>query len=136
MADGANGPTDGYPTGAPRWILRAEATAVALAAILAYHQLGGTLSLFLLTILLPDVAMLGYLAGPRVGAVLYNVAHSYVLPAVLGFVGWLAGLPILLLLAAVWVAHVGVDRMLGYGLKYPSGFAHTHLGPIGRRRDG
>jgi hypothetical protein len=37
-------------------------------------------------------------------------------------------------LATIWIAHIGFDRALGYGLKYGSGFTHTHLGRIGRDR--
>ena len=68
-------------------------------------------------VLAVDVSMVGYLANPRVGAVTYNALHS-----------WLPGL------GAILVAHVGMDRLLGYGLKYPTSFADTHLGRIGRSR--
>ena len=78
--------------------------------------------------------MLGYLAGPRAGAVAYNATHTYAAPAVLAAVsaaaGWGLGVPA----ALVWAAHIGLDRALGYGLKLPDGFPHTHLGPIGRAR--
>jgi hypothetical protein len=76
--------------------------------------------------------MLGYLAGPRPGAVAYNLAHTYATPAVLAGVGWLIGTPLLLALALIWAAHIGFDRMLGYGLKLPTDFRDTHLGRIGR----
>ena len=74
--------------------------------------------------------MLGYLGGPRFGAAAYNAFHSYPLPAALGIVGLLAGAPLAVGVALVWFAHIGMDRMLGYGLKYPIGFGDTHLGRL------
>lgn len=84
-------------------------------------------------ILAPDLSMLGYLLGSRAGALTYNVAHTTVLPLALGVVGAFSGWPVVVALALIWLAHVGIDRMLGYGLKYPDRFGHTHLGSIGPR---
>ncbi|GAB1479485.1 hypothetical protein MASR2M74_20490 [Paracoccaceae bacterium] len=81
--------------------------------------------------LLPDIGMAGYLAGPRVGAVTYNLAHSYVLPLVLLAIAATI-LPWLMVPALVWIAHIGFDRALGYGLKQVEGFRFTHLGNIGK----
>ena len=71
-------------------------------------------------------------AGPRAGTASSNAAHMYAAPAALADVvsgaGWAWGVPV----ALVWAAHVGLDRALGYGLKLPAGFQHTHLGQIGR----
>lgn len=78
--------------------------------------------------------MLGYLAGPRPGALAYNLAHSHVVPALVGGAGFAAGNEAALAVALVWVAHIGFDRALGYGLKYPTGFTATHLGAIGAAR--
>lgn len=75
--------------------------------------------------------MLGYLVDRRAGAAAYNAAHGYLAPVALALAG--VAYPALLPLAAIWVAHVGFDRMLGYGLKYPTAFADTHLGQVGRR---
>ena len=83
--------------------------------------------LFALLLLAPDLAMLGYLAGPRVGAVAYNVFHSYPLPAALGLVGLFVGAPLAVSVALVWFAHIGMDRLVGYGLKYPADSKDTHL---------
>ncbi len=80
-----------------------------------------------------DLSMLGYLGGPRLGAILYNAVHNLVLALVALGVGWLAGIAPLALAGAVLVAHVGLDRALGYGLKHATGFGDTHLGRIGRR---
>ncbi len=74
---------------------------------------------------------MGYVLGPKIGARAYNLAHTYLGPAVLATVAMVSGLP-LLALACVWLAHIGLDRALGFGLKYESGFTDTHLGRIGR----
>jgi hypothetical protein len=87
---------------------------------------------FALLILAPDLAMLGYLRGPRTGAVVYDVFHTYAAPIVLGAIGWYADSPLTLAIAFTWMVHIGGDRALGYGLKLPSGFRDTHLGRIGR----
>jgi hypothetical protein len=84
------------------------------------------------TFLLPDLSALGYLAGPRVGALSYNLFHHKALAVACGVAGWLLGAPGLLLAGTVLLAHSAFDRLLGYGLKYPTGFQHTHLGRIGR----
>ena len=79
-----------------------------------------------------DLSMAGYLANPRVGAFTYNLAHQWATGlAVLGAGWWLQATPVLLL-GAVLVAHVGIDRVAGYGLKYPTAFQDTHLGRIGK----
>jgi uncharacterized protein DUF4260 len=76
--------------------------------------------------------MAGYLRGTRVGAQLYNLAHSTVLPAALAGFSWWQAKPLLLALSLVWLAHIGADRLLGYGLKYNDNFQHTHLGQPGQ----
>jgi hypothetical protein len=118
--------TDAPLTGHPRALLRLEGLAMLAGAIAAYAVLGGGWGVFAALFLVPDLSLLGYLAGPRVGAHVYNAGHSLLGPAVLA--------PFAPALAAIWVAHVGFDRALGYGLKYTSGFAATHLGRIGRLR--
>jgi hypothetical protein len=122
----------GAVTGAPRRWLRLEGIAVLALALLVYQRGGHSWLLFAALILVPDLSMLGYLAGPRVGAVFYNVAHSYVGPVVAAAAALFTGRPPVL--ATLWAAHIGLDRALGYGLKYPGAFGDTHLGPIGRRR--
>ncbi|HEY5242881.1 MAG TPA: DUF4260 domain-containing protein [Polyangiaceae bacterium] len=119
-------------SGAPRTLLRLEGAVAMLGAALAYPALGGRWSMFALLFLLPDLSMLGYLAGRRVGAAAYNAAHSYLGPAMLAVLGAAFGAHGLLCLACIWTAHVGVDRLLGYGLKYGTSFGDTHLG----RREG
>lgn len=84
--------------------------------------------------IMPDLSMLGYTAGPRWGARIYNAVHIYCGPSVLALAGLLLPAPALLPLALIWFNHIGVDRLLGYGLKLPGDFALTHLGRVGRKR--
>ena len=103
------------------------------AVALAFYALsGGGWLLGVLLFFAPDLSFAGYLAGPRVGAVAYNLAHTYTSPAVLAGLGWMLATSLLPTLALLWAAHIGFDRMLGYGLKLPTGFHDTHLGRIGR----
>jgi hypothetical protein len=112
-------------------LLRLEGLVVLAAAAAAYHALGGGWGWFAALFLGPDLSMLGYLAGPRVGAASYNVGHSHLGPALLAVVGLATGTDLALLGALIWVAHIGFDRMLGYGLKRATGFRDTHLGRLG-----
>ncbi len=114
--------------------LRLEGGVLLAAAVAAYAGLDGGWLRFALLFLLPDVAFLAYLAGPRVGAAGYNVLHSYALPLALVVTAEATAQAGLLPIALIWLAHIGFDRMLGYGLKYPSAFQDTHLGRIGRQR--
>ena len=114
----------------PAAVLRGEGAALLAASGVLYWMSGGSWWLFALLLLVPDVSMLGYLAGPRIGAAAYNAFHSYPLPAILGVCGLLAGVPLAVAVALVWFAHIGLDRMVGYGLKYHTGFKDTHLGRV------
>lgn len=105
------------------------------AAVLAYAWLGQSWLVFALLFLVPDFSMLGYLRGTTVGMVVYNLAHTYLAPALLALSSLVLG-PLALGLAVMWTAHIGFDRLLGYGLKHGSGFEQTHLGPIGKARRG
>ena len=111
----------------PPALLRIEGAILLLLSILLYNLIGGSWLLFVLLFLAPDLSMLGYLSGPRTGAISYNLFHTYVLPGLLAAFGLLTGSPLLVSLALVWFAHIGFDRMVGYGLKYPTGFFDTHL---------
>lgn len=87
-------------------------------------------------ILLPDLFMVGYLGGTRLGAAAYNAGHSYFLPAIVSVIAVWSHSSLGLALGLLWFAHIGMDRAMGYGLKYSDSFAHTHLGAIGRHRKG
>jgi hypothetical protein len=120
----------GSVTGAVRVWLRLEGLAALALAVALYARGEHSWGLFAALFLAPDLTFLAYLAGPRVGAAAYNALHSYVGPLALAGALLAAGRP--LAVALIWAAHVGVDRELGYGLKYPTGFGDTHLGRIGR----
>jgi hypothetical protein len=113
----------------PRLLLHAEGAAVAIAAIALYFHLGYPWWLLVVFALAPDLSMIGYAAGSQslVGAVAYDLAHTYVIPVALALVGVFADVDVVLEIALIWAAHIGVDRAIGYGLKYPSGFGDTHL---------
>ena len=122
----------GETTGAVRLILRLEGLSVLIAALFAYAKLDfswGTFALFFLT---PDISILGYIAGSRIGATAYNTAHSYIGALLCLVAGFFLPAPMLLCAGLIWTAHIGFDRALGYGLKYSAGFGFTHLGLIGR----
>jgi hypothetical protein len=97
----------------------------------AYAWSGHSWWLFATLFLVPDLSMLAYLANERIGAIAYNAAHSTIGPALVGAGGLALGYSLLPWLALVWAAHIEFDRMLGYGLKYASGFKDTHLGSLG-----
>jgi hypothetical protein len=122
----------GFVVATPRLILRLEGLAALAVALAEYQHLGGSWAAFAALFLAPDLAMLGYLAGPRVGAMAYNAAHGYVGAAALGGVGVASGSPPMIQIALIWAAHIGFDRLLGYGLKYASAFGDTHLGRVGK----
>jgi len=113
-------------------LLHLEGAAVLLGALVAYWQLGGNWWIFLLLCLAPDLSWFAFLAGQKAGATAYNLVHTYLAPIVIGLIAWLAGTHWLLPYLVIWGAHIGADRALGYGLKYPELVEQTHLGPIGK----
>lgn len=129
----AAAPPLGAAHGAPGLILRLEAAAALAASLAFYARSGEGWVMFGLLFLVPDLSMLGYLAGRGVGAAAYNAAHSYLAPAALGAVALIFAPPHLLGIALIWIAHIGFDRLLGYGLKYATAFGDTHLGAKGVR---
>jgi len=102
-------------------------------SLLMYWKQSGSWVLYIVLILSPDLFVLGYLRGPRAGAAIYNLGHTWLLPGVLAAGGLIGGTPLLASLALIWFGHIGVDRLLGYGLKLSSAFQDTHLGRIGRK---
>ena len=122
----------GFPSGSVRLWLRVEGFAVLVVAVYLYARSEHSWVAFAALFLVPDISFVGYLAGPRVGAVVYNLAHSYVGPLLLALAALMNGQA--LTWALIWAAHIGFDRALGYGLKYPTSVGETHLGRIGRRQ--
>lgn len=86
--------------------------------------------LFLILLLSPDLSMFGYFINPKIGAILYNIFHTYIISVVVIIGGLLLSDNTLLTIGLIWTAHIGMDRVLGYGLKYPSGFKETHLNRV------
>lgn len=111
----------------PRPLLHLEGATVFILALFAYHWSHGGWGWFALLFLAPDLSMIGYLANARVGAGVYNAIHTYAGP--LALAGYAIGTNNhqVLLLGLIWIGHIGMDRMLGYGLKYPTRFKDTHL---------
>jgi hypothetical protein len=113
---------------------RLEGACVCLSALVLFVFMGDGIAWWLAALLFfaPDISFAGYLAGSKVGAVVYNIVHVYAFGAVLLAIGVGVDAPVVAALGALWIAHSGFDRMLGYGLKSPEGFTVTHLGTIGR----
>ena len=110
-----------------RPLLRLEGLAVLIAGLIAYDRLGGDWLWVVPALLLPDLSAIGYLAGPALGSLSYNLVHNWALGlAVLG-VGLWAAIPWVALAGVVLIAHVGMDRLAGYGLKHPESFKDTHM---------
>ena len=114
----------------PKWLLRLEGLIVLVVATVVYREMGDSWLKFGILFFVPDVFMAGYLFGARAGAALYNIGHTYAAP----FLLWLAiyflhGTPVFFV-CVIWVAHIGFDRLLGFGLKYPTAFKETHFGRV------
>ncbi len=135
MTDIAITPSAGAVTGGVRILLRLEGLGLLVLAVMLYGSTGLSWLSFAILFFVPDLSFLGYLAGPRVGAVAYNLAHDTFLPVVMVVTGYTFAAHIYVLaVALIWLAHIGFDRALGYGLKYRTGFSYTHLGYIGKLR--
>jgi hypothetical protein len=132
MTDTTATPDTGAATGGVRLLLRLEGVVLFAGMTLLYGLWEGSWWVYAILFLAPDVSFAAYLAGPKVGAIVYNAAHSYLAPVALMTIGLALAAPLTLSLAMIWLAHIGIDRALGYGLKYQAGFAFTHLGRIGR----
>jgi hypothetical protein len=111
----------------PSTLLRIEEAALLLASLFAYRHLHYSWLLFTLLFLTPDLFMLGYLLNLRLGAAIYNLAHTLTLPLALLFISYIQHWQLAPAIALIWTAHIAFDRLLGYGLKYPTHFKDTHL---------
>jgi hypothetical protein len=132
MADTASLETIGTVSGGVRTLLRLEGLTLFAGMTSVYGFWGGQWWFYAVLFFSPDLSFLGYLAGPKIGAWVYNAMHSTVVPMAMLTVGFGFAPPPVLSLALIWLAHIGFDRALGYGLKYSAGFGFTHLGRIGR----
>jgi len=114
----------------PHLLLRVEGLAVAAAAVVLYFHEDFGWILFVALILAPDLSFAGYAFGPKVGAMVYDTVHTELFAVALGAVGIVTDSGAATKVALIWLAHIGADRLLGYGLKYPTAFKDTHLGHV------
>jgi hypothetical protein len=124
--------TTGAVTGGVKILLRLEGLTLFAAMLVLYATWGGSWWIFAILFLAPDLSFAAYLIDPKTGAFVYNAAHSYMAPVALLTAGFASDEPLILSIAMIWLAHIGIDRALGYGLKYSVGFGFTHLGRIGK----
>lgn len=132
MTDTASTEAPGAVTGGLRAMLRLEGLALFAGMTLLYGIWDGSWWVYALLFFVPDISFAAYLAGSKTGAAVYNAAHSYLAPMAMMTAGFATSSPLWLSIAMIWLAHIGFDRALGYGLKYASGFGFTHLGRIGK----
>ena len=132
MTDIASTETASAVSGGLRTLLRLEGLTLFAGMTLLYAVWGGSWWLYAVLFLVPDLSFAAYLAGPRFGALIYNAAHAYLAPMALMVTGFAINEPLILSVAMIWLAHIGIDRALGYGLKYSAGFGFTHMGRIGK----
>ena len=119
----------GPPFFRPVYLLQAEGLCTLIASFVAYHSLfPHHWILFAWLFFIPDLSLLGYLQGAHpLASAVYNVMHTYALPALLGIVAAFLHNVVLGEMSLIWVGHIGMDRSLGYGLKYPASFQFTHI---------
>jgi hypothetical protein len=115
----------------PARLLKLEAAILFIATLLLYSHLHLSWLLFAILFLVPDLSMLGYLSGPRTGSALYNLVHTYITPLIVFSVSRSFHLTSITAITLIWIAHIAIDRVLGYGLKYPTHFKDTHLQHLG-----
>jgi hypothetical protein len=113
-------------------LLRLEEFALFLFSVYLFSLLNFPWWYFPLLLFVPDLSMLGYLGGPKIGAVVYNFVHHRGLALAYYVVGALLAIPVLSLAGVIILAHSSLDRAVGYGLKLSDSFNSTHLGRIGR----
>jgi hypothetical protein len=123
---------DGTVRNGPRWWLRFDGVVLLVGSLALFGTTGEPWWLVPLVILVPDLFMVGYVGGTRVGALIYNLGHTYAVAALVAGSGLAVQNDLVTALGLLWFAHIGMDRAAGYGLKYDDSFGHTHLGWIGR----
>lgn len=111
----------------PRILLSLEGLTVFISSLLMYEFIGGNWWLFAGLLLAPDLVFIIYMLDKPIGIIAYNLMHTYIFPVMLGVGALLSGWQLGLILSIIWLAHIGMDRIIGYGLKYQTGFKDTHL---------
>lgn len=119
---------NGYVNSRPRVWLRVDGAVLFVASIIFFATTHQPWWVYPALLFVPDIFMLGYLRNTALGAFFYNAGHSYLLPSLVVLFGWHH--PMTLAIGLIWLGHVGFDRLMGYGLKYDSGFKDTHLGSL------
>jgi hypothetical protein len=122
--------TPSHALSMPNLLLRAEGLVIFVTAIVLYAHLRGSAVLFGVLLLAPDLAMLGYLHSVRLGSMLYNAVHTVTVPVILALIGLALNETLIVQIALIWLAHIGMDRMVGYGLKYATQFKDTHMNRV------
>lgn len=116
--------------GRPKLFLQVDGLVLFITALLLFSKTGQRWWLVPLLLFVPDIFMAGYAKSTKVGALIYNLGHTYLLPTITALYGWYQNHYLVLAIGLIWLAHVGMDRFAGYGLKYDDNFKHTHLGSL------
>lgn len=111
-------------------ILQLEGLIIALMSIFFYLELGGDVIFFIILWLVPDMGMIGYIISKKIGSLTYNITHTYTIPIILLSYTLLSNLGLGVQVSLIWISHIGLDRFLGYGIKYPDKFKNTHMNKI------
>jgi hypothetical protein len=111
----------------PSILLHLEEALLLILTLFAYQHLHASWILFAILFLTPDLFMLGYIINSKIGAAAYNLAHTLTIPLALLLASYILHWHLAAELALIWTAHIALDRLLGYGLKYPTFFKDTHL---------
>ncbi len=112
---------------APRAYIHVENVVAFMGIVVLYVYLDYSLFLFFLLLFSPDLTMIGYAWNKKIGSIVYNLGHNLILPIILFIASFLQEMPIVMMLALIWLAHIFLDRAFGFGLKYSAGFKITHL---------
>ena len=127
MEENMNEPQKSKRMSKTRIFLVLESIVIFIGSLLIYLFLSGNWIIFLVLLLAPDIFMVGYLRNSRIGSIIYNIGHVYAWAIVLIIIGILINLNLLILFSLIWIAHISMDRAMGYGLKYSSDFKDTHM---------
>jgi Domain of unknown function (DUF4260) len=114
-------------------ILKLEELVMFFISVYVLYYFDAAWWLYLLLLLGPDISMLGYLAGDKIGAWSYNLFHHKGIAIALIAAGFMIDNDALIIIGVILFGHASMDRVAGYGLKYENGFKFTHLGEIGKK---
>lgn len=119
-----------YVVDGPRLFLQSEGVVLVVSSLFLFHFTYQNWWWVPALLFVPDIFMVGYIKSTKLGALMYNIGHTYLLPACLALYGMHTHRPLVIGIGLIWLAHIGMDRVLGYGLKYSDDFKHTHLGDL------